>query len=97
MLSRLREAAALTDKDINLADPDAPLILDWSNAERGRFYRPVKRLKSFRIDADVLAFYEAQGRGYHTVVNGVLREAMVRHLQNAESDADLPKLPAKKA
>jgi uncharacterized protein (DUF4415 family) len=78
LMAQVRAAAALPDKDINLTDPDAPHMTDWSGAERGRFYRPVKRLKSLRIDADVLAYFESLGKGYQARINRVLREAMER-------------------
>jgi uncharacterized protein (DUF4415 family) len=79
----LRAIASLPDDQINLSDPDAPETLDWSGAVRGRFYRPVKKLKSLRIDADVLAFFEAQGPGYQTRINTVLRKAMLEALRRA--------------
>jgi uncharacterized protein (DUF4415 family) len=81
--ARLLAAAALPDDQINLADPDAPETLDWAGAVRGRFYKPVKKLKSLRIDADVLAFFEAQGPGYQTRINNVLRESMLQTLRRA--------------
>jgi uncharacterized protein (DUF4415 family) len=37
--------------------------------------------KTLRIDADVLAFYEAQGPGYLTRMNRDLRAAMLRNLR----------------
>ena len=85
-LARLRAAAALPDDRINLSTPDAPEVRDWTGAERGRFYKPVKKLKSLRIDADVLAFFEAQGPGYQTRINNALRESMLRALRRAESE-----------
>jgi uncharacterized protein (DUF4415 family) len=81
--ARLLAVAALPDDRIDLADPDAPETLDWTGAVRGRFYRPVKKLKSLRIDADVLAFFEAQGPGYQTRINNVLRESMLQTLRRA--------------
>jgi uncharacterized protein (DUF4415 family) len=87
---RLRAIASLPDDQINLSDPDAPETLDWSGAVRGRFYKPVKRLKSLRIDADVLAFFEAQGPGYQTRINNVLREAMLRALRGSKSEQTVP-------
>lgn len=48
MLARLRVAAALPNDRINTADPDAPEVLDWSGAVRGRLHKPVKKLKSLR-------------------------------------------------
>ena len=78
---RLTVAAAMPDSDIDTSDPDAPEVTDWSGAVRGRFYRPVKQLKSLRIDADVLAYFQAQGPGYQTRINRVLRASMLRDLR----------------
>nr|WP_294523596.1 BrnA antitoxin family protein [uncultured Rhodopila sp.] len=85
-LARLRAAASLPDDRINLSDPDAPEGLDWSGAVRGRFYKPVKKLKSLRIDADALAFFEAKGPGYQTRINEVLRESMLQELRRLQSE-----------
>lgn len=52
---------------------------DWSNAERGRFYRPVKQSVSLRIDADVLAWFKSNNPKYQTAVNAALREYMKSH------------------
>lgn len=79
-MSRLAAVAALSDAEINLSDPDAPEVTDWSGAVRGKFYKPIKTLKSLRLDADVLAWFQAQGPGYQTRINRVLRESMLREL-----------------
>ena len=39
---------------------------------------PVKVPLSIKIDADVLAWFKAGGKGYQTRMNAVLREAMMR-------------------
>ena len=60
---------------------DAPEILDWSDARRGVFYRPVKQQVTLRLDADILAWFRAHardGRGYQTDINGALREHVRR-------------------
>nr|WP_294547079.1 BrnA antitoxin family protein [uncultured Rhodopila sp.] len=85
-LARLRAVASLPDDQINLSDPDAPEVLDWSGAVRGRFYKPIKKLKSLRIDADVLAYFEAQGPGYQTRINKVLRESMLQELRRLKTE-----------
>ena len=79
-VKRLVDAAARPDNKIDLSAPDAPEVTDWSGAVRGKFYKPVKALKSLRLDADVLAWFQAQGTGYQTRINEVLREAMLRGL-----------------
>ncbi|MEN8336316.1 BrnA antitoxin family protein, partial [Acinetobacter pittii] len=48
----------------------------------GQFYRPVKQQTSVRLDADVLAWLKAQGKGYQTRMNKILREAMLEDLKN---------------
>lgn len=60
---------------------DAPEILDWSDARRGVFYRPVKQQVTLRLDADILAWFRAHardGHGYQTDINGALREHVRR-------------------
>jgi uncharacterized protein (DUF4415 family) len=81
LLAQLQAAAALPDVQINTEDPDAPEVTNWTDALRGRFYKPRKVQKTLRIDADVLAFYEAQGPGYLTRMNRDLRAAMLRTLR----------------
>jgi uncharacterized protein (DUF4415 family) len=77
LLAQLQAAAELPDDQINTADPDAPEVADWTGATRGRFYKPNKELKSLRLDADVLAWFQAQGPGYQTRINRTLRAAML--------------------
>ena len=65
----------LAEEDIDTSD--IPENVDWSNAVRGKFYRPVKQQITLRIDADVIAWFKAQapqGRGYQTSINQALRE-----------------------
>ncbi len=54
-------------------DPDEGEF-DWSRAQV-IMPRP-KQAISVRLDADVLAFFRAQGRGYQTRINAVLRSYM---------------------
>ncbi len=74
--AELQALAAMDDTDIDYSDiPDG---FDWTNARRGVFYRPVKQSTTVRIDADVLHWLKAKGRGYQTRLNAILREAMLR-------------------
>jgi len=70
----LAALAALRDNRIDLSD--APEVRDWSRAVVGKFYRPIKKSLTIRLDADVLAWLKAQGRGYQTRINKLLRAAM---------------------
>lgn len=66
----------MTNEDIDYSD--IPEITDWSNAVRGKFYRPIKKSVTIRLDADVLAWLKSQGAGYQTRLNAMLRQAMDR-------------------
>ncbi|MBI3933678.1 MAG: BrnA antitoxin family protein [Acidobacteria bacterium] len=70
-IDRLRR---MKDKDIDLSD--IPEITDWSKVVVGKFYRPIKKPLTIRVDADVLAWLKSQGKGYQTRINSLLREAM---------------------
>ena len=70
----LRKLAALRDTEIDLSDQ--PEVRDWSRLVVGKFYRPIKKSLTIRLDADVLAWLKGQGRGYQTRINKLLRAAM---------------------
>ena len=48
----------------------------FAGVERGRFYRPIKKSLSIRLDADVLDHFVSQGAGYQTRINAALRRVM---------------------
>jgi uncharacterized protein (DUF4415 family) len=73
-----RDIRAITAKrDEGLDFSDAPPVLDWSGAEIGKFYRPAKKPVTMRLDSDVIEWLKADGRGYQTKANGLLRHAMI--------------------
>jgi uncharacterized protein (DUF4415 family) len=53
------------------------LALQWKHARRGHFYRPLKRQITARVDADVLDWLKAQGKGYQSRINAILRREML--------------------
>ena len=72
-------------------DPDNP---SWSEEmlgppvlKRGRGPQksPTKVLTTVRLDADVLAFFKAQGRGYQTRINDELRKVVAKGLTSRSS------------
>ncbi len=69
----------MADDEIDFSD--IPLKLDWSKAEIGKFYRPVKELVSLRVDADVLAWFKNQANGklYTALMNKALRTYVLAH------------------
>src|ERR1700693_5929147 len=70
----IRAIAAKRDEDLDFSD--APAVVDWSGAEIGKFYRPTKKPVTMRLDSDVIAWLKADGRGYQTKANWLLRKAM---------------------
>ena len=82
--SQIRGLEALPEDQIDTTE--APEILDWSDARRGVFYRPVKQQITLRLDADIVAWFKAHargGRGYQTDINGALREHVQRTADSA--------------
>ena len=72
-----RDIRAIRGKrDETIDFSDIPPVLDWSGAEIGKFYRPAKKPVTMRLDSDVLAWLKADGRGYQTRANQLLRHAM---------------------
>jgi len=74
-LGELKALADLPDDAIDTSD--APELLDWSDAKRGLFYRPVKQQLTLRLDADVVAWFKHHttvDEGYQTRINRALRE-----------------------
>jgi uncharacterized protein (DUF4415 family) len=71
---KLAALARMPDSEIDLTD--IPEIRDWSGAVVGKFYRPIKKPVTIRVDADVLAWLKSTGKGYQTRINRLLREAM---------------------
>jgi uncharacterized protein (DUF4415 family) len=71
------ELAALEGRPIDTSDIP-PLDEDfWKNAIRNPFYKPTKTSTTVRIDSDVLAWLRAQGKGYQSRINQILRREML--------------------
>jgi uncharacterized protein (DUF4415 family) len=68
---------AMSDRDIDTSD--IPDITDWSEAVVGKFYRPVKRQITLRLDADMIEWFKSQDGKYQKRINQALREYMERH------------------
>ena len=68
-----RELAGLKDEDIDFSD--IPEITDemWKNAVVMRPEDWTKRQLTLRLDPDIIDFFKAQGKGYQTRMNDVLR------------------------
>lgn len=76
----LRVLAKKSEAEIDTSDaPELPEKA-WVNAERGKFYRPIKKAVSLRLDVDVLEWLKKDGQGYQTRANQMLRERMLEEL-----------------
>lgn len=77
-MERLRR---MRDEDIDLTDiPEIPPEM-FARAVVRKGLKPVKGKKqvTLRVDADVLEWFRAQGRGYQTRINALLRAYMDAH------------------
>jgi uncharacterized protein (DUF4415 family) len=76
---------AYEERDLSLDnDPDAPALPTerWASAmRRDEFFRPIKKLTTVRIDADVLDWLKSKGEGHLTRINEILRERMAAERQ----------------
>ena len=83
--AELTALAALPDDEIDTRD--MPEVRDWSGAQRGLFFRPIKQQLTLRLDADVIAWFKRhtpQGQGYQTRINRALREYVTQHTDTAD-------------
>ena len=73
----LEELAQMSDDRIDTSD--SPELTDAQLVEmrRAEHYRPVKQQITARLDADVLAWLKAGGKGYQSRMNAILRQAML--------------------
>jgi len=73
----------MTDRAIEKAiksDPDAAPILDETWLKSARVTMPEKKVPvSLRIDRDVVEWFKANGAGYQTLMNAVLRAYVQAH------------------
>jgi uncharacterized protein (DUF4415 family) len=74
---KLKALAARADSEIDTSDIPEMTEEQWRNARRGHFYRPRKRQITARVDADVLDWLKAQGKGYQSRINAILRREML--------------------
>lgn len=78
----LAALAARRDSEIDYSDIPPLAEEFWKNAARGRFYKPIKTATTVRIDADVLAWLRAQGKGYQSRINAILRREMLTSIKS---------------
>lgn len=80
--AELKALAEMPDSEIDYSDIPPLDEAFWKNAVRNPFYKPTKTSTTVRLDADVLTWLKSQGKGYQTRINAILREAMLRSLDD---------------
>ena len=83
--SDLKRLTALRDSDV-VVDDDAPAwtpeMFARAVVKRGLDAPTTKTLLSLRVDSDVVEWFRAQGRGYQSRMNALLRAYMDAHRQS---------------
>ena len=90
-----KELHDLQKRKTQLIDKDSPEITAWDNAAIGKFYRPIKKQITVRIDADVLAWFKQTATKYQTLINQACREYMTHHIEcgpNVSTGKQKPKI-----
>ena len=75
--AHLKALALRPESEIDYSDVPPFTEEQWKGAQRGVFYRPLKRQITARVDADVLEWLKGQGKGYQSRINAILRREML--------------------
>lgn len=73
----LKRLAAMPDAEIDTSDIHELTDAQLAEMKRPEHFRPVKKQITARLDADVLAWLKAGGKGYQSRMNAILRQAML--------------------
>jgi uncharacterized protein (DUF4415 family) len=73
----LKKLEMLSDDDIDYSDIPELTEEFWARARPNPLFKPRKTSTTLRIDSDVLAWFKAQGKGYQSRMNAVLRREML--------------------
>lgn len=73
----LKRLAAMPDAEIDTSDIPELTDTQLTEMKRPEHFRPVKKQITARLDADVLAWLKAGGKGYQSRMNAILRQAML--------------------
>ncbi len=75
--ANLKMLAVRSPSEIDTTDIPEMTDSQWKAAKRGHLYRPLKRQITARVDADILDWLKAQGKGYQSRINAILRREML--------------------
>ena len=75
--------AKIADEDIDISEMPELTHDDFLHGERAKFYKPIKRSTTIRLDADVVEWFKRQNepKGYQTRINEALRSFMLREIR----------------
>ena len=79
----LQALKTMSDDSIDTSDIAELPEAAWTSAEIGKFYRPIKKQLTIRIDADIVGWLKDQGSGYQTKLNEILRQATLENRKKA--------------
>src|ERR1700681_4718208 len=82
--AKVKGLATRPESEIDTGDIPEMAEEQWKNARRGHFYRPRKRQITACVDADVLDWLKAQGKGYQSRINAILRREMLTSVKSAK-------------
>ncbi|AEF84589.1 conserved hypothetical protein [Treponema primitia ZAS-2] len=81
---RIAEIKAFKNTDFS----DCPVLteeeLKKMRPKHPEYFKPVKKAVQIRLDADVLAWFKAYGKGYQSRINAALRELMLQTIERHE-------------
>lgn len=75
----MKHLANKSDADINYSDIPELNFEQLGKPLIGKFYRPIKKQISIRLDADVLDWFKHTAKQYQTLINEACREYMKHH------------------
>ena len=81
-IEQIKVLEAISDNEIDTSD--IPEITNWDNAVVGKFYRPIKKPVTIRLDTDVIEWFKTQNGKYQSNINKALREYIKEHMETAK-------------
>jgi len=85
---RIAEIKAFKNTDFS----DCPIMTEEElkklRPRHPEYFKPKKQAVQIRLDADVLAWFKAYGKGYQSRINSVLREVMLHSEQKKQTSAN---------
>lgn len=75
----MKKLLEMPDSQIDYSDIPELDFMQLGNPVMGKFYRPVKKAISIRMDADVLAWFKSQSEKYQQLINAICRQYYLQH------------------